>query len=103
MLLCLTPFLTPRMQAANGASLPEQLRRRQAFVESLTSGVMAALLIGLACTLFLRSAPFQYMMAGLRSAFASGAAGAALARCLTRDASASLRCFLQAKRAGRPA
>ena len=59
-------------QAANGAS-PEQLRR-QAFVESLATGVMAALLIALACALFLRSAPFQYMMAGLRSALANGGA-----------------------------
>ncbi len=52
-------------------------------MESLTSGVMAALLIGLACTLFLRSAPFQYMMAGLRSAFAGGAAGVAPAARVT--------------------
>ena len=45
-------------------------------MESLATGVMAALLIALACVLFLRSAPFQYMMAGLRSALAgSGASG----------------------------
>ena len=72
---CAEP-LHPLLQTANGAT-PEQLRR-QAFVESLASGVMAALLIALACTLFLRSAPFQYMMAALRSALAGGAAGAGL-------------------------
>ena len=73
----MTPFdepLHPLLQTANGAT-PEQLRR-QAFVESLASGVMAALLIALACTLFLRSAPFQYMMTALRSTLAGGAAGA---------------------------
>ena len=65
-----------RRQAANGAT-SEQLRR-QAFVEALATGIMAALLIGLACALFLRSAPFQYMMAGLRSAFAGGGASETL-------------------------